>query len=96
MCDQVSNTQDKYSTDSEALALRALIWTLTDPDRAMRLIGTTGIAPADLKERIGEPAVLAATIAFLEAHEPDLIACAQDLEVTPAALVDARHVLEAR
>jgi hypothetical protein len=32
---------------------------------------------------------------FLEAHEPDLVACAAALEVEPAELVEARRRLEA-
>jgi hypothetical protein len=79
--------------DAEALALSALAWTLADEDRAQRLIDTTGLFPADLRARIGEPGVLAAALGFLEAHEPDLVACAVDLGVKPEALVAARHVL---
>ena len=81
---------------ADALALRALAWTLAEPDRANRLIALTGLDPADLRARIGEPSVLAASLAFLEAHEPDLVACAADLEVAPEALVRARHELEAQ
>ena len=81
--------------DADALALRALVWTLAEPNRAQRLIDTTGLSPDDLRARIGEPAVLAAALAFLEAHEPDLVACAGELGVEPATLVTARAALEA-
>jgi len=77
-----------------ALALRALGWTLGDAARAERLLALTGLTPDDLRERIDDPGVLAATVGFLEAHEPDLIACADALEVAPAELVDARRILE--
>jgi len=80
--------------DSEALALSALAWTLADPDRAERLLALTGLAPDDLRQRLGEPTTLAAALGFLEAHEPDLVACAEALGVPPAALVDARRSLE--
>ena len=80
---------------ADSLALRALVWTLAEPDRATRLIALTGLDPADLRMRIGEPAVLAASLAFLEGHEPDLVACAADVGVTPEALVRARRELEA-
>lgn len=82
--------------DADALALRALVWTLAEPDRAMRLMSLTGLEPADLRARITDPVVLAATLGFLEAHEPDLIACAETLGVKPEALVRARHTLEAQ
>lgn len=80
--------------DAEALALRALVWTLVEPERAMRLLSVTGLAPADLRSRAGDPAVLAAALGFLEQHEPDLIACAAALEVKPEALVRACATLE--
>ena len=54
----------------------------------------TGLTPGDLRARLGEPAVLAAVLAFLEAHEPDLVACAEATGTTPARLVAARAALE--
>jgi hypothetical protein len=81
-------------TNPQALALQALVWTLGEPARASRLLDLTGLDPAELRERIGDPSLLAATLGFLESHEPDLIACADALEVKPAALVAARAVLE--
>jgi Protein of unknown function (DUF3572) len=80
--------------DADSLALRALVWTLAEPDRALRLISLTGLEPSDLRARIGDPTVLAACLGFLEAHEPDLIACADGLGVKPEALVRARQALE--
>lgn len=79
----------------EALALAALVWVLQDFDRAQRLLALTGLTADDLRERAGERAVLAAILGFLEAHEPDLLACARAIETTPLALVAARGRLEA-
>lgn len=81
--------------DAPSLALRALVWTLAEPDRAIRLLEITGLTPSDLRTRASDPAVLAATLGFLENHEPDLIACAAGLGVAPAALVAARQELDA-
>ncbi|MBA3675969.1 MAG: DUF3572 family protein [Sphingosinicella sp.] len=78
----------------QALALAALGWTLRDTGRAERLLALTGLNPDDLRARLGEEALLAAILRFLEAHEPDLIACAEALGVTPVRLVDAREQLE--
>lgn len=83
------------NTDPAALALQALAWALGDEDRAQRMLDLTGLDPSDLRTRIGEPAVLAAVLSFLEAHEPDLLECADALEVRPEALVAARERLEA-
>ena len=82
------------TNDPEALALAALGWALSEPVRADRLLALTGVTPEDLRSRLGDPSLLAAVIQFLEAHEPDLIACADALAVAPAALIDARRRLE--
>ncbi|WP_343521164.1 DUF3572 domain-containing protein [Sphingomonas sp.] len=80
--------------DMLTLALAALGWTVSDAGRAQRLLDVTGLTPADLRARAAEPDVLGAVLGFLEAHEPDLIACAETLGVQPAALVAARAKLE--
>ena len=80
--------------DAETLALRALVWALVEPERAMRLIDTTGLQPSDLRTRASDPAVLIAALNFLEAYEPDLIACAASMAIPPAELVRARETLE--
>lgn len=74
--------------------MRSLAWAIADEDRAGRLLALTGLDGDALRARLGEPAVLAAVLGFLEAHEPDLIACAEALGVKPEALVRARHRLE--
>jgi hypothetical protein len=86
---------DTNPTDPETLALSALGWTLSDEARAQRLLALTGLDPIALRERLGEPGLLASVLVFLEAHEPDLIAAADALDVTPAELVEARRRLEA-
>ena len=88
---RASETND----DPAALALRALTWTLAEPMRASRLLDVTGLMPTDLRTRAADPSVLAATLGFLEAYEPDLIACAAELGVTPTAIVAAHQALEA-
>jgi hypothetical protein len=80
--------------DAEALALSALAPTLTDERRAQRFLDLSGIDTDELRRRAAEPALLAALIRFLEAHEPDLIAVAEAIAVSPQELVDARRDLE--
>jgi hypothetical protein len=80
--------------DAEALALSALATTLTDERRAQRFLDLSGIDTDELRRRAAEPALLAALIRFLEAHEPDLIAVAEAIAVSPQELVDARRDLE--
>lgn len=85
---------DETNQDAAALALAALGWTVSDAGRAHRLIDMTGLTPADLRARAAEPSVLAAVLGFLEAYEPDLVACAEAIDSQPAALVAARVKLE--
>jgi Protein of unknown function (DUF3572) len=79
--------------DAAALALQALAWTLGDDTRASRLLALTGLEPEGIRERIGDPAMLGAVLAFLESHEPDLIACAEAIGVKPQQLIAAQERL---
>jgi hypothetical protein len=80
--------------DPVATGLLALAWAVSDQARADRMLALTGLDGDDLRDRAMEPAVLAAALGFLEAYEPDLIACAEALDLPPQALVDAREALE--
>ena len=82
-------------TDPHALALAALAATLTDERRAQRFLELTGIGTDELRSRAGDPQLLAALLAFLEAHEPDLMDVATSIGIEPKALVAARLELEA-
>jgi Protein of unknown function (DUF3572) len=92
MSSQETN-RDRNAADT--LALNALVWVLQEPDRADRFLALTGLNGDDIRGRITDPALLDAVLAFLEAHEPDLVACARALEVQPSILVSARSGLSA-
>jgi hypothetical protein len=81
-------------TDPLALALAALAATLSDQRRARRFIDLTGIGTDELRRRAGEPALLAALIAFLEAHEPDLVSVSEQIGVRADELAAAGRQLE--
>ena len=84
------------TNEPEALvvALQALGATLSADRRAQRLLEMSGLDPSDLRERAGDPALLAAVLRFLEAHEPDLLAVADAIGRKPEELVAARTALE--
>ena len=82
------------TNDPEALALAALGWALSDQPRAERLLALTGLTPDDLRARLGDRSLLAACIGFLEGHEPDLVAVAEDIGTTPEVLLRAKAELE--
>lgn len=79
--------------DAGAIALSAIAWILADDDRAQRFLALTGLSPETLRAQIMDPALQGAALAFLEGHEPDLIACAQAQGCDPAALTAAARTL---
>jgi hypothetical protein len=81
--------------DASALAFQALAWALMAESRAERLLSLTGLTPEGLRASVMERSTQAAILSFLEAYEPDLIACAAIIGVSPALLVHARQELEA-
>lgn len=81
--------------DAAVLALRALAHVAGDDDLGPRLLAVTGLDPAELRARAGDPVVLAAVLEFLTSHEPSLIATAEALDVRPERLAAAQGVLEA-
>ena len=85
---------DQTPNDPYALALSALAAALTDERRAQRFLALTGIETDELRRRAGDPALLASLIAFLEAHEPDLLSVSEAIGVKPYALVAARRAIE--
>ncbi len=87
----------RTTNDAEALALAALAATLTDERRAARFLDLTGLEVDELRRRAmsGDRALLAATLAFLESHEPDLVAVAEAIGAASSVLVAARAELEA-
>jgi hypothetical protein len=82
------------TNDPTAIALRALAATLGEQRLATRFLSLSGIEPPELRQRASDPDVLVALLRFLEAHEPDLVAIAEELGVKPVALVAARRELE--
>lgn len=75
------------------LALSALSWLLSDPERAQRYLDLTGLDPDALRHGLGNPVVLASALEFLANHEPDLVSAAEALAVTPEDLIAAAKEL---
>ena len=81
--------------DSTTIALSALAATLTDERRAERFLSITGLSPDGIRQSLGDRRTLAACLAFLESHEPDLLAVAEAIGEQPETLIAARAELEA-
>jgi len=86
--------RSKTPNDPYAVALAALAATLTDERRAQRFLDLTGIGTGELRSRANEPGLLAALIAFLEAHELDLLSVSEEIGVRADELVAARRQIE--
>lgn len=84
---------DDSPDDALTTGLRLLVWVLSEPRRAERLLALTGLDPDGLRAGAGDPAVLAAVAEFLAAHEPDLLAASVALDVPPARLAVLPDVL---
>jgi len=82
------------SNDSATIALSALAATLTDERRAERFLSITGLSPDGIRNALTDRHTLAACLAFLESHEPDLIAVAEAIGEKPETLIAARAELE--
>ena len=67
---------------------------LSDERRTERFLALTGIGTDELRRRAGEPALLSALIAFLEAHEPDLLSVSETIGVRADELVAARRQID--
>ena len=75
------------------MSLRALAWVLSDDRRARRFLDLTGLTPVVLRAGIGDREIQLSVLDFLCAHEPDLVAAAESLEIEPAAIAAAREEL---
>ncbi|MBB3359804.1 hypothetical protein FHT60_003645 [Novosphingobium sp. BK486] len=70
---------------------------LADGQRAERFLALSGMTPETLRAGLGDPAaqagVLGGVLDFLMAYEPDLVAAADALDISPQALAAAREKL---
>nr|WP_038282904.1 DUF3572 domain-containing protein [Pacificimonas flava] len=81
------------ATDPQVIALLAIGHVMGDDRLAGRFLDLSGIGVQDLRESVASPAIGAAALDFLAAHEPDLRACASALGLPPEDLIAARDAL---
>ena len=90
-----SKSTTSADVDASELALAALGWVLDEAGRAERLLSLTGLTPDALREGLMTAHVQSAVLEFLANHEPDLLACAEALAVSPEHFIAAQRVLSA-
>lgn len=79
--------------EAEVTGARALLFLASDPERLVGLMAVTGLAPADLTGRAGEPALLGALLEHLLHAEPLLLAFAAEHDVRPERVQPAADIL---
>jgi hypothetical protein len=79
--------------DPFVIGLQLLGHVVGDPDLGGRFLALTGMDADDLRARAAEPAVLAAVIDFVAAHEADLVAAADSLGLAPQSIIAAGRTL---
>ena len=78
---------------AEALALHALTFLAGESERLSRFLALSGIGPADLRARVGEPEFLGGVLDHLLSDERLLMAFSKEYEVAPTAAAQARSLL---
>ncbi len=78
---------------AEAIALRALVWTLGDEARRMAFLAATGAAPADLAAGARDPVFLGAVLDVLLSDEGNVVAFCTDEGLAFDAPMRARAAL---
>ena len=90
------NTPAPASVDTDFLAIQALTFLGSDPDRADRFFATSGLTPGDLRRAAADPDFLNGLLDYLVADEALLLAFAQAAALSPEAVVLAHARLSAR
>ena len=74
---------------TQDIAIAILGWLANEPDLLGRFLALSGVAPAELRQRMAEPGFQAGLLDFVMEHEPDLIAFCQSAGLAPEAVAAA-------
>lgn len=83
----------KDSQDAEAIAISALGFLASEPERLGRFLSVTGLGPENLRAAAGEPAFLVSVLDYVASDESLLLALAGNLSIQPEAIAAAHHHL---
>jgi uncharacterized protein DUF3572 len=78
---------------AEALAIQALNFLATEPQRLSRFLALSGLAPGSIRAAAAQPGFLAGVLAHLGEDEALLVAFAAEAGVKPADVDRARRTL---
>jgi hypothetical protein len=78
---------------AETLALKALAYLAQSTEELERFVALTGVTPANLRARAGDPEILAAVLDFVLADDQRVTGFCELAEIDPRDLHMARHAL---
>lgn len=81
---------------AEKLAVEALSFIASDPERLGRFLAATGIGPADIRAAAREPLFLAGVLDHLANNETELIAFSEGTGNRPEDVLKSREQLAGR
>jgi hypothetical protein len=81
------------NTDPIITGLQLLAHVVADADLGERFLALTGLSVDDLRAGATDHGVLAALIDFVAAHEADLVAAADAIDVSPHDIIAAGRAL---
>lgn len=83
----------KTSPDATTVALQAVAYIVGDEALLDRFIALSGCDADSLRQRLNDPAFLAAVLDFLLQHEPDLLAFCEAADLSPETVAESRERL---
>jgi hypothetical protein len=75
------------------IAVQALSWLASDPERLDRFLSLTGIDHGHIREAAQEPGFLGAVLDHLSADEESLLAFSADAAIAPELVAGAAEIL---
>lgn len=79
--------------DAQTLALRALAFLATEPERLGPFLSATGLGPENLRAAASEPEFLAAVLDHIGSSDSLLLEFAETTRLPPDAVAEACRVL---
>jgi hypothetical protein len=81
---------------AESLAIQALGFMASDPERLGAFLAATGIGPEAIRRAAADPSFLAGVLDYVAADEPLLLAVAEQAGLAPQEIEHAQAVLSGR
>ena len=81
---------------AEIVAIQALSFLASDPERLATFLTESGIGPQTLRASASDPKFLAGVLDFIMRDDATVQAFASASQLTPQAIANAREVLEPR